>query len=73
MERSYVMNLVIRIRGIFSMMQETNSSASRLIRGRTPSEVPSFSTERRGLGWAVTLAGAALMVAAGTLVFISIP
>jgi hypothetical protein len=68
------MDLVIRAgkEGIFSMMQETNDGTSRLARGRTPSAVSSISTERRLLGWAVTLAGAALMAVGATLVFVSI-
>jgi hypothetical protein len=75
MERSHVMDLVIRAgkEGIFSMMQETNGGTSHLVRGRTPRAFSSISTERRLLGWAVTLAGAALMAAGGTLVFMSIP
>jgi hypothetical protein len=54
------------------MMQEANGGASRLVRGRTPSAISSIPTERRRLGWAVTLAGAALMAAGGILVFMSI-
>ena len=70
-----MMDLMIRAskEGIFSMMQETDGGASRVVRGRTPSAVSSISTERRLLGWAVTLAGAALMAAGVTLVFMSIP
>jgi len=55
------------------MMQETNDGTSPLVRGRTPSAISSISTERRLLGWAATLAGAALMAAGGILVFMSIP
>lgn len=54
------------------MMQESDGGTSQLVRGRTPGTVSSISTERRFLGWAVTLAGAALMAVGGTLVFMSI-
>jgi hypothetical protein len=69
------MDLVIRAgkEGIFSMMQETNGSTSRLVRDRTASAISSILTERRLLGWAVTLTGAALMAVGGTLLFVSIP
>jgi hypothetical protein len=45
-------------------MQETNVGASVLEKRRPTTSGTSISTERRLLGWAVTLAGAALMVAA---------
>lgn len=69
-----VMDLVIRAgkEGMFPMMQESDGGTSQLARDRTPSAVSSISTERRFLGWAVTLAGAALMAVGGTLVFMSI-
>ena len=53
------------------MIQETNGGAPRLVGGRTPRAVSSISAERRLLGWAVTLAGAAVMAASSALVFMS--
>jgi hypothetical protein len=59
-------------RGEFLKMHETNVGSSELVKSRAAASGASISTERRLLGWAVTLAGAALMVSGATIVILSV-
>ena len=53
-------------------MQEADVGTPDLAKGRAAVSGASISTERRLLGWAVTLAGAALMVGGATIVILSV-
>jgi hypothetical protein len=53
-------------------MHEANVGTSDLAKSRAAASGASISTERRLLGWAVTLAGAALMVGGATIVILSV-
>jgi hypothetical protein len=58
--------------GEFLKMHEANVGTSDLVESRAAASGASISTERRLLGWAVTLAGAALMVSGATIVILSV-
>ena len=53
-------------------MQETNVEASGLGKSRVAASSTIISPERRLLGWAVTLAGAALMAGGATMFVLSV-
>jgi hypothetical protein len=54
------------------IMRASNVESSVLGRGRTALSSTSVSDERRLLGWAVTLVGAAMMVGGAMIVFLSV-
>jgi hypothetical protein len=58
--------------GEFRKMHEANVETSDLVKRRAAASGASISTERRLLGWAVTLAGAAVMVSGATIVILSV-
>lgn len=53
-------------------MQETNVKASDAGKNRVAASSATISPERRLLGWAVTLAGAALMAGGATILLLSV-
>lgn len=53
-------------------MRETNVEASQLGKTGVAASSTVISPERRSLGWAVTLAGAALMVGGATILILSV-
>jgi hypothetical protein len=58
--------------GELLQMQETNVEASDLGKSMISASSTIISPERRLLGWAVTLAGAALMVGGATILVLSV-
>jgi hypothetical protein len=55
-----------------SEMHDANIGTPNLAKSRVAASAASISTERRVLGWAVTLAGAALMLGGATIVILSV-